>query len=461
MTIRKDPSDRFRAGHVAKALSACLLVSVTLQAAAQPTGWSPIPTNAAGTLLGTVTVGGAAAQDGDWVAAFDEGGTCAGAVEVILNAGQSYISLPIYGDDATTPGVDEGMAGGEAFTLRLWRSATGEILYHPTPEAPAALEGWSATNGAPMPGYDDAYTVYDFAWDGPTVIIDCPPSPMCLDGAVYNLSASPDNGAWEGPGVFAGFAGYLFDPAVAGYGTHTLTYTTADGLSESCVVTVSETLTPTLSLPLGWCAADTPLALDTCAQPADGNWTGPGVLNTPSGSVFDPSTLDPGTYALTYSVSGPCGGAVTGTLSVYPNPDPPFVVAEGGFLHAENVAPGDSVHWWLDEGWGPYSIGYSDLIFYFPIWATYTLEAINAYGCSTFGPPFVYGDVSGLSGPGGEPLRFWLDAEGRLQANAELELVRWFDFTGRQIAGARGPGPWLVEAVARDGQRERRIFAGR
>ena len=92
---------------------------------AQPAEWGVMPTNAAGTLLGTVTVGGQAAQAGDWVGAFDEGGTCAGAVEVILNDGASYISLPIYGDDATTAEVDEGMGAGEAFTLRLWRAATG------------------------------------------------------------------------------------------------------------------------------------------------------------------------------------------------------------------------------------------------------------------------------------------------------------------------------------------------
>ncbi|MDC0600284.1 hypothetical protein OAO65_03140 [Flavobacteriales bacterium] len=124
---------------------------------AQPAEWVPVPTNAAGTLLGTVTVAGEPAQGGDWVAAFDETGVCAGATEVVLNDGASYVSLPIYSDDATTPDVDEGMGGGEGFTLRLWRSANGEILFYPDAMEPAALGGWSATNGAPMPGFEDPF----------------------------------------------------------------------------------------------------------------------------------------------------------------------------------------------------------------------------------------------------------------------------------------------------------------
>ena len=45
---------------------ACSMAQLLL---AQPAEWTPTPTNAAGTLLGTVTVGGQAAQAGDWVAA--------------------------------------------------------------------------------------------------------------------------------------------------------------------------------------------------------------------------------------------------------------------------------------------------------------------------------------------------------------------------------------------------------
>ena len=435
-----------------------------LVAWAQPAEWEPIPTNAAGTMLGTVTVNGTAAQAGDWVAAFDEGGNCAGAVEVILNAGQSFISLPIYGDDATTPGVDEGMSGGEAFTLRLWRAATGEILYHPDPEEPAALGGWAATNGAPMPGYDDAYTVYDFAWDGPTLTLDCPPSPMCLDGVVYNLSASPDNGAWEGPGVFAGFAGYFFDPAAAGYGTHALVYTTADGLTDLCSVTVTETITPTLDLPLGWCEGANPLGLDGLGTPAGGIWTGDGVLNTPSGAVFDAGVLTPGTVQLTYTVEGNCGGTATAPISVYPSPEPPTLTALQGLLYAGNIAEVDSLAWFIASGYGGQlsNINYSDSIFYFPSWGDiFYVQAINAYGCTALSNPLEVDGTIGVGAFEAAPLRIWLDAQGHLQSSVALAEVRWHDLRGRTLEGPIGPGPWLVHAVTEDGRQVRRIFAGR
>ena len=430
-----------------------------LFACAQPAAWVPTPTNAAGTLLGTVTVGGAAAQAGDWVAAFDETGVCAGATEMVLNDGASYVSLPIYGDDATTPDVDEGMGGGEAFTLRLWRAATGEILYHPDPEEPAALGGWSATNGAPMPGFDDPYVVYDFAWDGPTLTIECPPAEVCMDGNVYNLTATPDNGAWEGPGVFIGFASYLFDPAVAGYGTHTLTYSTADGLSASCNVTVAETLAPTLDLPLGWCQADAPLNLSPLATPQGGTWTGPGVLALSDSTVFSPLFLEVGSYPITYSVGGDCGGTATAALSVYPSPTSPSILANQGLLYAGGVAPGDSIEWWIQpEGaqLPPQPLGYSDSVFYFPSWGDFFLvEVINSYGCSSFSAPLLVDATIGIRGLSHEPLRLWRDAQGRLQSSAPLTEVRWHDARGRQLAGPQGAGPWLVHARSADGRSAR------
>ena len=436
-----------------------LLTPLTLLA--QPAEWVVTPTNAAGTLLGTVTVGGQAAQAGDWVGAFDEGGTCAGAVEVILNDGASYISLPIYGDDATTAGVDEGMGAGEAFTLRLWRAATAEILFHPDPEEPAALGGWTATNGAPMPGYDDAYTVYDFGYDWTAVTIECPPAAVCLDGSVYNLYATPDNGAWSGPGVEAGFAGYFFDSALAGLGTHTLTYTSADGTVSTCTVTVSETLAPTLDLPLGWCQGAAPLALDGLGQPAGGVWTGDGVLNTADGPVFDAGVLTPGTVALTYTVSGPCGGVATGSLSVYPSPEPPTLTPLNGLLFAGNFAEGDSLSWYLLVGYGGElaQLNYSDSIFYFPTWGdVFYVQVINPYGCTALSNPVLVDATIDVGQIEAEPLRLWLDAEGRLQASAPLSTVRWFDALGRALEGPVGPGPWVVQVTTADGRTARRIL---
>ena len=43
----------------------------------------------------------------DWISAFDENGNLAGASQLIVNNGDAYINLVIYGDDATTSNIDE------------------------------------------------------------------------------------------------------------------------------------------------------------------------------------------------------------------------------------------------------------------------------------------------------------------------------------------------------------------
>lgn len=434
---------------------------------AQPAEWVPVPTNAAGTLLGTVTVGGEPAQAGDWVAAFDETGVCAGATEVVLNDGNSFVSLPIYGDDATTPDTDEGMDGGEGFTLRLWRSADGEILFYPDAMEPAALGGWSATNGAPMPGFDNPYEVYNFAWDGPTLTIDCPPAAVCLAGGTFNLSATPDNGTWTGPGVFAGFAGYLFDPAEAGLGTHTLTYITADGTEASCSVTVSDSLEPQIDLPLGWCQADGPLNLAPFATPPGGTWTGQGVLAMTDSTVFSPLFLEVGTYPLTYTVEGSCGGTATSAISVYPSPNVPSIIALQGLLYAQGVAAGDSIEWWVlpeeSAGEPPFPMGYSDSVFYFPSWGDFFyVEAINEYGCSRISTPLLVDGTIGVPALGIAPLQLWLDARGQLLSSTPLAAATWFDMAGRRTAQGLapflrpdGPGPFIVWAQDIQGRTHR------
>ena len=85
----------------------------------QPDGWSPTPNPSSGTFIGQATIDGTLAGAGDWSAAFDEDGNCAGAAAIIMNGGIAYINMPIYGDDSTTPDVDEGINAGD------WDSSGG------------------------------------------------------------------------------------------------------------------------------------------------------------------------------------------------------------------------------------------------------------------------------------------------------------------------------------------------
>ena len=136
------------------------LLSLSLKAQA-PADFSFTPTNASGTLSGQVEIDGVSAEMGDWIAAFDEGGLCVGAVELILNEGVAYINLPIYGDDATSP-EDDGMGPGENFILKLYDASANEILDYESTINTVYFSNWVNTNGAPMPAYSDFNEVYNF-----------------------------------------------------------------------------------------------------------------------------------------------------------------------------------------------------------------------------------------------------------------------------------------------------------
>ena len=70
--------------------------------------------------------------------------------------------MTVYGDDLSTEDID-GMSEGESFSLRLWLAATDSILDYRINGIEALLEGWTNTNGAPLSGYANPQSTYDFA----------------------------------------------------------------------------------------------------------------------------------------------------------------------------------------------------------------------------------------------------------------------------------------------------------
>lgn len=67
----------------------------------------------------------------------------------------------------------------------------------------------------------------------PDVTAD-PAGPLCDDDAPITLTGNPAGGTWSGTGV----AGNTFDPAAAGQGNHTLTYTYTDGCEGTATIVV-------------------------------------------------------------------------------------------------------------------------------------------------------------------------------------------------------------------------------
>ena len=131
-------------------------------------------------------------------------------------------------------------------------------------------------------------------------------SPVCVDAAPITLDGgSPAGGVYSGNGV----TGNNFDPAAAGVGTHTITYTYTDG--NGCVSSDSKDITvkplPSAAIsttdPTVWCEG-TPINVTFTAETADSyQW----LLNGNPISGETSPTLNvnvAGTYSLSATING-------------------------------------------------------------------------------------------------------------------------------------------------------------
>ena len=85
--------------------------------------WTEITPTGSNMSVLITKVAGVKLVAGDQVAAFNKAGNMVGVGNVI----DGQIGLAVWGDDASTDAV-EGLANGETFTLKLWNSATSEIV---------------------------------------------------------------------------------------------------------------------------------------------------------------------------------------------------------------------------------------------------------------------------------------------------------------------------------------------
>jgi hypothetical protein len=151
----------------------------------------------------------------------------------------------------------------------------------------------------------------------PLSVIQMPAlSAVCVDVESITLTANPAGGVWSGSGV----SGSVFYPAIAGVGTHVITYAYSDinGCSATSTTEITVHPLPVITLPTlsSVCADGADITLT--ATPAGGTWSGSGV----SGDVFHPSDAGAGTHTLTYSYTeaGGCSGTSTTTVTVHALP---------------------------------------------------------------------------------------------------------------------------------------------
>lgn len=194
------------------------LLAYNLIFAQAPDEFNHYFTNSSGSFYGQVTINGTYADADDFIAAFDSNDQCVGSSQIIINNNISYINLAIYGDDSTTPLIDEGMDGNEYFILKLYDSSANEILEYTIEDTLVNFEMWSNTNGAPIPAYSDPNMVYNF--NSQQLAFNQSISACINDESIILFGGIPQGGQYTGSGVINN----IFYPQLAGVGTQTIEY---------------------------------------------------------------------------------------------------------------------------------------------------------------------------------------------------------------------------------------------
>ncbi|MBL8000498.1 MAG: T9SS type A sorting domain-containing protein [Flavobacteriales bacterium] len=150
----------------------------------------------------------------------------------------------------------------------------------------------------------------------PLPTVTCPAnSSVCIDATAFALTGgSPAGGTYSGPGVTAG----NFNPATAGAGTHTITYSYTDGntCTNTCQFTITVNPLPVVTCPAnitGICTVTPAFALSG-GSPGGGTYSGTGV----SAGQFDPAVSGDGLFTITYSYTdgNSCSASCTFTINV-------------------------------------------------------------------------------------------------------------------------------------------------
>ncbi|MBX7093073.1 MAG: hypothetical protein K1X56_00005, partial [Flavobacteriales bacterium] len=136
-----------------------------------------------------------------------------------------------------------------------------------------------------------------------------PAGPFCVGDPSVTLTAAQTGGSWSGTGITNAATG-TFDPATAGVGTHTITYTISGVCGDigTTNIVVNDTANTTITPAGPFCINAS--SVNLTAVDAGGTWSGPGITN-PTNGTFDPASAGVGTHTITYTIGGACGNSST------------------------------------------------------------------------------------------------------------------------------------------------------
>jgi len=167
--------------------------------------------------------------------------------------------------------------------------------------------------------------------------VQCPEDmEVCATDEPFGLSgASPAGGIYSGSGVSADG---VFDPGNANWGENIISYTyiCPDGTTVSCDFIIYVIPPPEMVCPpnMEVCYSDGVISLSD-GNPGGGTFAGPGMVG---GNSFSTIQAGVGTHTITYTVTEPCPGSCSFTITVHPNPE---VDCPGDFEMCESDDPID------------------------------------------------------------------------------------------------------------------------
>ena len=177
------------------------------------------------------------------------------------------------------------------------------------------------------------------------------PADLCIDAGVQTGlgSGTPTGGVYSGTGVTDDGNGttYSFDPAVAGVGVHTITYTFTN--SNGCTSSATDNI-EVFALPSLTFTAPVDLCLNAGVQtglgsgtPTGGVYSGTGVTDDGNGSTysFDPAAAGVGVHDITYTFTNGngCTSSVSDQVEVFGVPTVTFT-ASGPYCTSQGVQTG-------------------------------------------------------------------------------------------------------------------------
>ena len=395
------------------------LLSLNLWAQ-QPSLFMFTPTNSSGIIYGQAQIDGVAATSNDWIAAFDASGNCCGASALVINSGVAYINLVIYGDDGTTPLVDEGMSGSEDFTLKIYQASSSLYIDYPSNSGATYFSGWLNTNGSPIPIYSNVADIYNFQnISNVTLNLNIQ---LCENGSSVQLTGGlPLGGVYYGNGV----NNNVFDPTIAGSGFHTITYV-VNGDSASSMVTVYALPDASFITSGPFCDNESNITLTSVTS--GGSYSGSGVIS----NTFNPDIVGAGSYWISYTLSDSNNCIQTEDLLVLVNvsPDIPLIIQNSNQLECTSVA---LTYQWMDDSMNPIS-GEINSTFSPTTSGTYYVEVSNG-NCSEISEEFVF-SLTSISEIIDFEIKFF-ESSIFIESSQFVKQILLFDIMGKLVSQSK------------------------